>query len=210
MGVAKKKKIMWKLRYWTHRKLSQSLTVLGRFFSSSLKVWFFTLFSFHLFSSKNCGLDFLLWCNGLRIQCCLCSMLNRCWGVGLIQVWEQWLKDLVLLQVRFDPWTGNLHMPWVQPKKKKNSPNKKKPTVACINTWLYGMYNYQKIIVNIYWGLAVDQTLFWGLHVSYLGFHFSQCLKVRQFITAVKAWTWRLELEFWFESWIHSSLFVWP
>ena len=48
-----------------------------------------------------------------------------CGGTGLIPSLAQWVKDAVLLQLwhrpqprlRFDPWPGNFHMPWVHPKK---------------------------------------------------------------------------------------------
>ena len=47
-----------------------------------------------------------------------------CRGEGQIPGLAQWSKDLVWqqlwhksqLQLRFDPWTRNFHMPWVQPK----------------------------------------------------------------------------------------------
>ena len=46
----------------------------------------------------------------------------------------QWLKDLTLkqlwrtqqLQLGFSPWPGNVHMPWVWPKKKKNKIKERK------------------------------------------------------------------------------------
>ena len=52
---------------------------------------------------------------------CLCA------GKGLIPGPAQCIKDLLLLQLwhrlqfwlRFDPWPGNFHRPWMQPKKKK-------------------------------------------------------------------------------------------
>ena len=47
--------------------------------------------------------------------------ISICGGAVLSLILAQWVKDLVLLhlQLRFDPWPRNLHMPWVQPKKKK-------------------------------------------------------------------------------------------
>ena len=58
------------------------------------------------------------WVNNLA---CLCE------GSGSIPRQAQWIKDLVLVQLwcrlqlwlGFDPWPGNVHMPWVWPKKKK-------------------------------------------------------------------------------------------
>ena len=37
----------------------------------------------------------------------------------------QWVKDLTLLQIqlRFDPWPRNFHVPLVQPKKEKTNKN---------------------------------------------------------------------------------------
>ena len=51
-------------------------------------------------------LEFLLWCSGFRIQCCLCS------SVALILSLVQWVKDpeLLQLQLKFSPWPGNFHM----------------------------------------------------------------------------------------------------
>ena len=50
--------------------------------------------------------------------------LKRCFKVPAV---TQWVKDLVLLQLWsrlqlqliFDPWPGNFHVPWVRPKKRK-------------------------------------------------------------------------------------------
>ena len=52
---------------------------------------------------------------------CLCGV------AGLIHSPDKWAKDLALLQLwdrsklqlRFDPWTMNFHMPLVWPKEKK-------------------------------------------------------------------------------------------
>ena len=63
-------------------------------------------------------LEFLLSHRMLRIQLCLCG------GEGSILVPAWWVKDPMLpwhrpqLPLGFDPWPGNFHMPWVQPKKK--------------------------------------------------------------------------------------------
>ena len=46
----------------------------------------------------------------------------------------QWVKDPELPQLwhrsqlwlRFDPWPGNFHMPWVQPEKKKKEKKRKR------------------------------------------------------------------------------------
>ena len=46
---------------------------------------------------------------------CLCGV------AGSIPRQQQWVKDPALLQLwpklRFDPWPGNFHMLWMQPKK---------------------------------------------------------------------------------------------
>ena len=65
--------------------------------------------------------EFLMWHSGLRIWYCLCG------STSVIPGPVQWVKDLALmqlwcrlqLQLRFNPWPRNLHMLWVQPKKKE-------------------------------------------------------------------------------------------
>ena len=67
------------------------------------------------------GREFLLWRSKLRIWHCLCHGPCSIPGPAL------WVKDLVVLwlwrrwqlQLRFDPWPGNFHMPWAWLKKKK-------------------------------------------------------------------------------------------
>ena len=55
----------------------------------------------------------------LKIQCCLCA------GVGGIPSRVQWVKELLQLWFGFSPWLGNIHMPWVWPKKKERKKEKK-------------------------------------------------------------------------------------
>ena len=79
--------------------------------------------------------EFLLWHSGLRIWHCLCSGLGHCWGIGFIPGPARWIKDLallqlwhrLLLQLTFNPWPGNLHMPWMW--QKKNEKQKTKTTL---------------------------------------------------------------------------------
>ena len=60
--------------------------------------------------------EFLMWCNGLRIQCCLCNRSGHSSGVGLIPCLVQYIKDPALpqlwcrseLQLRFDSRPGKL------------------------------------------------------------------------------------------------------
>lgn len=61
----------------------------------------------------------------------------------------QWVKELALLQLchrlqlqlRFNPWTGNFHMPWMQPKKKKKKtaavPGTTSPKVQMKPSWIW-------------------------------------------------------------------------
>ena len=62
--------------------------------------------------------DFLLWHNRLRIWYFLCR------GKGSIPGLDPWHRSQ--LQLGFDPWTWNFHMPWMKQKKKKKKRKKKR------------------------------------------------------------------------------------
>ena len=50
----------------------------------------------------------------------------------------QWLGSL--LWCRFNPWPGNFHMPWAQPKKKKNLAPKEKKVIDFKGFQVFGCY----------------------------------------------------------------------
>ena len=98
---------------------------------NSLKCLTWVVTDWHL---EICVGEFLLWPRSLRTQHCFCSGLGHCWSRGSISGPVQWLKDLALprlwhrseLQLGFDPWPRNLHMPQVCPKKKKRGRRSKR------------------------------------------------------------------------------------
>ena len=55
--------------------------------------------------------------------------------------WVQWVKGSgsyrrrlqLWLRFRFNPWTGNLHVPWVPPQNKTNQPNKTEFGLGVVN-----------------------------------------------------------------------------
>ena len=64
-------------------------------------VYFSSMVDIILNLHKVARIGFLSWLSGLRIWHCHCSSSSHCCG------WE------------FNPWSGNFHMSWAQPKKKK-------------------------------------------------------------------------------------------
>ena len=77
-------------------------------------------------------MEFLFWCNGLRIQCCLYS------GISSVFSLSWWVKDPTLLQLwhrsqlqlRFNPCPRNFDMLRVWPEKERKKKGRNKMTKA--------------------------------------------------------------------------------